>query len=328
MRKLYLAIPLLLCLSSAVHSSGSAGYPGAFLRNGTGARPLGMGGAFTAVAEGAETVYYNPGGLGYITNIDFTSSYKTLSLDRHFGFIAVSLPIRNEATMAASWVNAGVSDVIGRGNSRQILGEIGNSSNAFALSFGKALHERFSFGANLRYVQEKLDDLETFTIGFDMGVLGRPHEFVSLGAIIQNLGSSYRWESSKYWSEGTSYEESFPLVAKFGAAGRLLSGRLIPAIDLETSDKSEIRFRAGVEYWFTKKVVRQVEDEYEEDVFIDVEENVRQAGLRIGLDRGSPTFGFSLMSEFRKVSFGFEYAFLVGRQGTSSGHLFTLNLGY
>ncbi len=326
---------LLAVFFTAAAASGDAGYAGAFLRNGVGARPLGMGGAFTGIAEGAEAVYYNPAGLGFVPQMIFTSGYKTLSMDRHFGYVAVTFPIRNEAAMAASWVNAGVSDVVGRGESRQILGEIGNSSNAFSLSFAKALDPRIAFGANLRYVQEKLDDLESFTIGLDVAAIGKPHEFISAGFIVQNLGSNYRWESSKYWSQGGTYEERFPVVIKLGAAGHLLSNRIIPAFDIETSDKGGARYRVGAEYWFVKKVIRQVEDEYEEGTYLNVEEDFRYAGLRIGLDRGSPTFGCSIFfrqdpmaQQLRNGIFGVEYAFLLGRYGTSVGHVFNLIIGF
>jgi hypothetical protein len=328
MRKIGFVVVLLTVLFPAAAALGDAGYAGAFLRNGVGARPLGMGGAFTGIAEGAEAVYYNPAGLGFVPQIMLTSGYKTLSMDRHFGYVAVTFPIRNEAAMAAGWVNAGVSDVEGRGESRQVLGEIGNNSNAFSLSFAKALDPRISLGANLRYIQEKLDNLESFTIGMDVAAIGKPYEYLSAGFIVQNLGSNYRWESSKYWSEGGTYEERFPVVIKLGAAGHFLSNRLIPAFDIETSDKGGARYRAGAEYWFVKKVIRRVEDEYEEGTYLNVEEDFRYAGLRAGLDRGKPTFGGSVFQEFGRITLGLEYAFMLGRYGTSAGHLFTFNLGF
>ena len=39
-------------------------YAGAFMENGGGARALGMGGAFTAVADDPSTTFWNPAGLG------------------------------------------------------------------------------------------------------------------------------------------------------------------------------------------------------------------------------------------------------------------------
>lgn len=328
MRRIIFIILAVLSASSVALSGDYAGYAGAFLRNGVGARALGMGGAFTAVAEGIEAVYYNPAGLGFVPRTMVGFSYKSLSLDRHFSHVAAAFPIRNEAAMAASWLNFGVSDVPMRGQSRQILGEVSNSSNAIELSFGKALSEQISFGGKLRYIQEEYDDLQSFAVGLDVGGIAKPYEFVSLGAVIQNLGSEHQWNGGEYWSRGTTYEEKFPVVIKFGAAGFLVDDKIIPAIDFETSDNGELKFRAGAEFWYTKKVIRMVEDEYEEDTYIEVEKEVRIAGLRIGVDRGSPTFGASLIQEIKNISLSVEYAYLVGREETSAGHLFTMGFGF
>lgn len=326
MRKTILILTVvLLCLSPAF-AEHYAGYAGAFLRSGVSARGLGMGGAFTAVAEGIDAVYYNPAGLGFLPASMFGSSYKSLSLDRHFGYIAAAFPIRNEAAMAASWTNFGVSDIPMRGQSREILGEVANYSNAFELSFAKALSESFSFGGKIRYIQEKFDDLQSFAVGMDMAGLVKPYKFVSIAAVFQNIGSRHQWNGGDYWSQGTTYNEQFPFIMRFGAAGNFVDGMIIPAVDLETSDNGETRFRAGTEFWYMRKVIRRVEDEYEEDVFREVEENVRVAGLRVGVDRGSPTFGASLIQEIKKLSFSVEYAYLVGREDTSAGHLFTFGI--
>jgi hypothetical protein len=287
-----------------------------------------MGGAYTAIAEGPEATYFNPAGLGFSIRPGASLSFKALSLGRHLGHAAVSFPIRNEAVMAASWINAGTSDVQGIGSSRQPLGEISNSQNAFALSFGKAIDSSIAFGGSIRYLQEKLDDLDAFAVGVDIGFLLRYKGLISLGGAAQNLGSVYRWDSSDYWSNGNSYEEKLPIAFRFGLAGYLLGGRVIPAVDLEKSDKMNAKFRAGAEYWFVKKVIRLVEDEYEEGRFNEVEVLKRWAGLRIGMDRGSPTFGGSLAYNRGSLSAALEYAYLIGHNGTADGHLFALKLGF
>ena len=113
---------------------------------------------------------------------------------------------------------------------------------------------------------------------------------------------------------------------RFGVAGNLVKGKIIPAVDYETSDKGESKFRAGAEFWYTRTVIRMVEDEYEEDIYREVQEEVRIAGLRIGVDRGSPTFGASIIQEIKNLSLSLEYAYLVGREETSAGHLFTFGV--
>jgi hypothetical protein len=317
-----------VAISAVSGEEGDAGYAAAFLRSGVGARPLGMGGAFTGIAEGPEAVYYNPAGLGFSLRAGASLSYKTLSLDRHLGHIAVSFPIRNEAVMAASWVNSGVSNIVGRGSSRQTIGEIGNNQNAFALSFGKAIDSSIALGGNIRYLQEKLDALDVFTIGVDAGFLIRYRKLVSFGGTVQNLGSNYRWDTGGYWSNGTTYDEKVPTIFRFGLAGYMLAGSLISAVDIEKSDKMGYRLRAGAEYWFVKKVTKFVEDEYEEGNFIEVSELRRWAGLRIGIDKGSPTFGGTIAYLRGDLSAALEYAYMIGHQGTSDGHLFALKMGF
>jgi hypothetical protein len=329
MKKMTLIISLMAVLTTyAIADEGDAGYAGAFMRSGVGARPLGMGGAFTAIAEGPEATYFNPAGLGFDMRVGAGFSYKALSLDRHLGHIAVSFPIRSEAVMAASWINSGVSNTIGRGSSQQIIGEIKNNQNAFTLSFGKAIDSMIALGASLRYLQEKWDRLDVFAIGVDVGFLIRYRQVISLGGVVQNLGSNYRWDTNDYWSEGSTYDEEYPILFKIGLAGKLFDGRIVPAVDFEKSDKMGLRFRAGGEYWFTKKVIRLVEDEFEEGRFNEVEVHKRWAGLRIGIDRGSPTFGGSLAYLKGNLSAALEYAYLIGRQGTPDDHLFTLKMGF
>jgi len=328
MRKIIFFALAISLIAANAYSDGDAGLGGQFLRNGIGARPLGMGGAYTAIAEGPEATYYNPAGLGFNLKLGISLSYKSMSLDRHLSHAAISFPIRNEAAMAASWVNAGVGNVTGHGSSQQPAGKIDNNQNAFAVSFAKAINSSFAFGGTLRYLQEKFDNLDAFAIGVDLGAKARIKKIILVGLTAQNLGSTMRWDSGNYWgTAGSSYSDEFPVVVRFGLAGNLLDEKLVPAIDFEKSGKMAVRFRAGAEYWLTKKLTKQVEDEYEEGKFNTVEYSIRWAGLRVGIDRGNPTFGASYAYVLKNTSMAIEYAFLVGQQGTSASHIFTLKVG-
>jgi hypothetical protein len=327
-KTLLVILPFIFWAATIRADTGDAGYAGTFMRSGVSARSLGMGGAYTAVAEGPEATYFNPAGLAFNLKLGVGLSYKVMSLDRHLGDIAVSFPIRGEAAMAASWINAGVSNLTGTGSSRQPTGNINNSMNAFALSFAKALDSSIAFGGSLRYLQEKYDTPNAFSIGVDIGFLLRLKKLISIGGLVQNLGSTYRWDTSDYWDGGTAYDEKLPVVMRFGLAGHLLSNTLVPAIDFEKSNKMALRFRAGAEYWFVKTITRRSEDEYEEGKINLFQEQVRWAGLRLGIDRGSPTFGASYFYNMKTIAVGLEYAYLVGQAGTQASHFFTLKFGF
>ena len=328
MKKIFTLMTIFLFSAAIAHADGDAGYAGAFLRNGIAARPMGMGGAYTAVAEGPEATYYNPAGIGFTLKSSVSMSYKSMSLDRHLSQVAVAFPIRNEAAMAVSWINAGVSNVPSTGESRESLGDVANNENAFAASFSKAINGSIAVGGSLKYLQQKLDITSSFTIGVDVGVLARIKKLVSLGVVVQNIGSIYRVDGGKEWTGGKSYDEKFPLLFKLGAAGHLFDDKLIPSVDFEKSDKMNARYRAGAEYWFVKKTSKDVPDEDEEGKIVTVVETVRWAGLRAGLDGNLPTFGASYFFFIKTISAGLEYAYLVGQQGTSASHLLTLKLGF
>ena len=55
-------ILIALCCHTVAHAAEK--YAGDFLTLGVGARPLGMGGSFAAIADDSTAAYWNPAGLG------------------------------------------------------------------------------------------------------------------------------------------------------------------------------------------------------------------------------------------------------------------------
>src|SRR5258705_16849 len=63
LRQLILVMAGCLLAASAAHATK---YAGEFLKQPVGARALGMGGAFTAVADDATAPWWNPAGMAYL----------------------------------------------------------------------------------------------------------------------------------------------------------------------------------------------------------------------------------------------------------------------
>ena len=66
-----------------------------------GSRPIAMGGAFSGLADDANSVFWNPAGLAQLTSRDFTGTYNTdwKKLDHDFSF-ALAIPTKHTGTFA------------------------------------------------------------------------------------------------------------------------------------------------------------------------------------------------------------------------------------
>ncbi len=142
--KIFLIL-LVLC-PAAFAETGDGGYAGSFLQLGFGARSLGMGGAFVAVADDATGGFFNPAGLVQVTQRTFGAFYRKMPQDRRLSYMVYNQPVRNEATIALAWVNAGVTDVMGRDGDGNITEEISNYQNAVQMFLGRRIIEQLSVG--------------------------------------------------------------------------------------------------------------------------------------------------------------------------------------
>jgi len=96
-----LLIGVMLAAVSAAHGatldtetlSDASKVRGAFLSVGTAARPVGMGEAFTAVADDASAASWNPGGLGQVTGPAGMAQYNAAGPDLSLSHVAGAMPL-------------------------------------------------------------------------------------------------------------------------------------------------------------------------------------------------------------------------------------------
>lgn len=158
---------------------------------GSGARSLGLGGAFTAVADDATSTIWNPAGLPSVDDLTITLSSARLSLDRRHSFIGLIKRVGNGG-LGLSVVNAGVDDITSYNSRGERTGSFNHTSNAFALSYGHDLGA-VSFGASARMYADSFGD-HSSTSGFagaDIGLLGHNKASTfSYGIAARNLGNA------------------------------------------------------------------------------------------------------------------------------------------
>jgi hypothetical protein len=291
--------------------TGDGGGAGPFLNLGFGARSLAMGGAFVAVADDATGGFYNPAGLTQITMRTFGAFYRKMTLDRRLTYVTYGQPIRDEASISLAWVNAGVSDVMGRDGDGNLTEEISNYQNAVQLFLGRKIFEQLSVGITIGYIQYNLANINAYGVGFGASVMGRPVPELRLGAALENVGMKYSWTSGEYWKSvdsdilGSSVEEEFPINIRLGASYLLLQDRLLLSSEIDKREKQKAKLHLGVEGWALKNV----------------------AG-RMGYDQGSITFGVGLRQQIQSYILGFDYAFVGSRVGDDADHLISLQFEF
>lgn len=297
---------ILLALAADVFAGTNGGLGGAFTRIGAGARAKAMGNAFTAVAEGPSAVYFNPGALPFAQKREFNAVIQRMALDRSLDYLAFSSPIHPKAGpdkqvlnggVGLAWLHAGVSDIDSRDFDGNPLETIDMSSNAFMFAFGLQPHPKVGVGVAAKVIYETFGEIgnddqgvDGNGFGVDAGVMLKPVEHLSVGAQIKDIGSKTTWNTSNYWSQGTSKADKWPKQYRFGAAYERWG--CVGALDIESGEKSETRVHAGVEGGYDISVRQHI------------------AG-RLGYDDGAMTFGVGLDIAVWKVRSGLDFAYVL-----------------
>ncbi len=270
------------------------GRAGAYLRAGAGVRPLGLGGAFVAVANDVTAGYWNPAGLGQLTQPQFAVMYSLLSLDRKYNYVAAAYPFARLGAISVSWINYQVGKIEGRDRTGAITGEFSNGENAFLFSYGKTLSSSFALGGTVKLLRHDLAQRSASGIGYDLGVLFKPKEFLTLGASRQNLQTELRWD------DPAQTKEKFLPLTRVGAEIKPWPFVNL-SVDYEIMAYGKNKFHAGGEFLLS-----------------------RFTGFRAGNDGGAMAFGGSLLTPLSRHLLSLDYAFSRDRIDNGLTHQFAL----
>lgn len=216
-----------------------------FLKIPVGARALGLGQAFTALADGLSALEWNPAGLARSSAFDndaqagFAFSHQTLFLDSSLDHLAVSLPTRRgAATWGFSVLRLSQPDQQGRAADRTPTGSFGVSDLAVGAAFATTIRTA-AVGAQLKFIRQDLAEFQSQGMALDLGVLSpTPVAGLSLGLSVRNLGPPMQFVREKF---------ELPLTVSAGAAYRLIDP-LVIGVDLYSRPhQREIGLAIGTE---------------------------------------------------------------------------------
>lgn len=239
-------IVLLLILSAAptlAQGIGSLGAP--VLRISPNARQVGMGEAFTAMANDYNLLRYNVGGLGILRHVMLSTNFHKWVDDTQQGDVEFFLPFRyGVAGVGITYFNEG--KVPGVNANFQPSGTSFDSNDLLlSVAYGafiRLLGNTFAFGAGGKLLRQDLAGFSATGLGLDIGaVYAMKH--LSFGATLQNL------TLSKMRFNGRS--ELLPETVRGGVALRLPVGQHLKwniAADVaKIRREDELRIYTGTE---------------------------------------------------------------------------------
>lgn len=273
-----------------------------------GARATALGGAYTALVNDASSVFWNPAGMALAEGRHIFLSQNRWIADITINAGALVYNADDWGVFGASFSAVDWGTIHGTQRAATATGfvETGDFSPtdwALGISYGRRMSTQFSFGANVKFVHEKLgetlegtfDSPRTFSaelslVAFDVGTLYYTgFKDLRFGMSLQNFSQekSYRAESFP-----------LPLTFKFGLAMNVFNLWMEPqhhsltlAIDaLHPRDYSE-RLHFGCEYSF-KNIL-----------FL-------RGGYKTNYDEEDFTFGGGFLFDIGSMGVGFDYSYL------------------
>ncbi len=143
---------------------------------GAGARALGMAGAATAAAPGAETIFWNPGALGWLERSSLQLGHASLyGLAMQEQYAALAWPSWRWGVLALGVQSYGVSEIQGRDESNLITAEdLENLEQQLSLAYARPFGAAWSLGASIKLRRQELAGYGGGAIGLDLGLVLKP----------------------------------------------------------------------------------------------------------------------------------------------------------
>jgi len=194
-RKLKVSLYILgmMLLSSepgwAVSKSGTSAAQ--FLKIGIGPRATALAGSFSGLANDATALYWNPAGIAWIGQRSFLATHTEWFADINHEFAGLVIPLSASSVLGASFTALSTPDMeqttIDQPEGTGIFFDV--QDIAVGLAFARRMTERFSFGVNVKFIQQKLFNETASTMAVDLGgMLHTGFKGLRLGIAMNNFG--------------------------------------------------------------------------------------------------------------------------------------------
>jgi len=227
---------------------GTTGFQ--FLKIDVGARGNSMGGAYSSVSKSAEAIFWNPAGIAYVEGKDFFICYTGWLCGMTHNAASVGLNFPSFGVLEISFLSLRLADfeetTVEKPDGTGRI--VGAGVYAIGLGYAKRYTDKFSLGANVKFVAENLDGEFASSFLFDVGTLYYIYEDIRMATLISNIGG-----------DAVYFYDAFrpPITFKLGIADDIdLRNNLNLTLSAEWHHPTDARERlnTGIELRFMDRI--------------------------------------------------------------------------
>lgn len=163
-----------------------------FLSIGIGPRAISMGGAFSAVANDASALYWNPAGIAYTDQFQAMFAYTGLYAGINLNYFGLIIPAGESGNFGlnVTAVNYGQIGVTTEDQPEGTGETFSPASYEFGISYARNITNDFTVGATAKLVTENIYHSNATGVAFDIGtIFTTPFYDVKFASSITNFGT-------------------------------------------------------------------------------------------------------------------------------------------
>lgn len=224
-------------------NAGTSAFP--FLKINISARAVGMGSAFTGLADDESALYYNPAGITSIESKRIIFGYQNLYSDLQAGFIGYLRPWGENKVIGfyTSYLNYGTfteTNQLG-----EVTGEFSGGDLVLAATVAYKKTHQYHFGGTFKLIYEKISEYSASGLALDLGFkYNSDRNRYGFGITAQNLG----FQLSSLGSE----KDKLPALVRSGIFYKPKGLNTVISSDLIVPFDNDPVFALGAEYFNLK----------------------------------------------------------------------------
>ena len=197
MKKLnqYIQVLFMITTLYAVDKTGTTAAK--FLSIGVGSKAVGMGGAYTSIADDATAMYWNPAGISFYNTREVYFNHSNWIADIAFDYFGITMPVNRKYSLGFNITSVTMDEMEVTRYGNENTGETFLASDyAFGSTFSLNLTDRFSVGFNGKYIQQTIANSHAKGFAIDIGTLFTTPFGFRLGTSISNFGQKLKMTGS------------------------------------------------------------------------------------------------------------------------------------